>query len=204
MQPVLSPQHCSELYESLIDDALEFTQELGVRRIVGCHPNSNNPYFQAFSKKVYIDMGDTPGTKMGTRIQQAFDIAFQKGATKVVLWDGLAPQISERAFKEVYSRLDKASVVMGPAMDFSTYILGAKKGAPKIFEKVEWDTPKEFSSLVYAAQDANLEYYILPILQRLRTANDLPQFIMNLKELVPKNSRVMRNGRKVFEKLNLL
>jgi glycosyltransferase A (GT-A) superfamily protein (DUF2064 family) len=204
-QDILDPNQRAKLYQAFMDDALEFSQELGIKRIIACTPNAKHPFFQELLKRLYIELADLPEGHQGLKIKNAFDIAFEKGAKKVVLWDGFAPTLTPKMFKEVFVRLEKDDLVVGPSMDYGTYILGASKRIPaQVFEKVNFGTPAEFSGIVHLAESAKLSVYAHHVWHRLLRKEDLPYFIIKLKEVQRTYARLARHTQKTLKEFSLL
>lgn len=204
LQSLLKPEQCAKLYEAFLEDAFEFTQELGVKRLFACSPNANHPYFQALSKRFYVEMIDYAGTQPGQRIQNALNLAFQKGGSKVVLWDCESPALSPRQFRDVFVRLQSSDVVLGPAMDYGTYLIGATKKSAEIFATAKWNTPSEFADLVNAAEAAKLTVFQHQPWPRLRRPEDLPYFLMNLKQATRSTPKLSRHTQTALQAFGLL
>ena len=204
MAPLLDPTKASKLYEAMIDDALDWSQELGVKRIVACEPSAQHPFFQSLTKRVYIEMADNPGQTRGQLINNAFSIGFKLGASKVLLWNGEAPTLTGKMFKEGYSRLEKATMVLGPGMNYRHYLLGAKKQPPTIFENVKWDTPREFADLIHACDASKISYHIHHFWHQLQRVDDVPFFSMYLNQINKTFPRQARHTKKILASLSLL
>lgn len=204
LSSILGPEKCLQLYQAMIDDALEFTQELGIKRMIACYPNAEHPYFQAMAKRIYIEMASAPGNTEGECIGAGLNACITKGAQRALYWDGYAPTLGPKNFKECFMRLDKADLILGPALNYRTYIIGIKKKVPDFLQKVQWDSPKEFPQLVEFAEAAKIETNIQNVHPRLRHSDDLPYFVMHLRQLAKTNVRIARHTRKTLEAFKVL
>lgn len=199
MRGVLNPTQCVDLYKALIEDMLEFTQEMSVKRIIACTPGTSHPYFQELTKRVYVEMADHKGASTGARIKNALQLGLTKGATEVILWDGEAPCVTQKLFKEAFSRLTKTELLLGPSMDYGTYLIGCAKKAPDIFEAVRWDSHYEFVDVVKAAQNAKVPHAIYNTMPRLHKPSDIAYFLMYLQQQMEVFPRLARNTKKFFD-----
>jgi len=206
LEPHIGPEKAAKLYGALIDDALEMTQETGVRRIVGCSPGVSHPFFQELTKRVYIemtDLGEGCAELPAPWIQKALEAAQKKGGKKVLYWDGLTPNLTPKLFKEIFTRLEKADYVLGPAMNYSNYVFASNGKTPTGLEKVNWDSPREFSSLIDCLDKTRATIHQHVIYPRLKRAKDIPFFVTHLKEIHKLHAKQARHTVKILQELGL-
>lgn len=204
LAPILGPEKCLQLYQAMMDDALEFTQELGIKRMIACWPNAEHPFFQAMAKRIYIEMASAPGNTEGECITAGLRACLEKGGQRALFWDGYTPTLGPKNFKECFMRLDKADLVLGPAMNYRTYTIGIKKKVPEFLTKINWDTAQEFPQLVEMAEAGKIETNIQNVHPRLRHTDDVPYFVMHMKQLAKTNPRIARHTRRTLEAFKVL
>lgn len=113
------------------------------------------------------------GSELGTRLQNAFQFAFEKGFKKVMALGsdtlGLRPDLISKGF----DALEFYDVVMGPAYDGGYYLIGTNRKQPSIFKNIPWSSADVYESTLNKLIEKNLFYYLLQKLDDLDEAKNL-------------------------------
>jgi hypothetical protein len=77
---------------------------------------------------------------LGTRMAQAFQQAFSRGAERVVTIGIDCPQIGSERLRTAFAKLQAHDLVLGPATDGGYYLIGLRRFVPDLFMGVDWGT----------------------------------------------------------------
>ena len=138
----LGAEVAAELYRALAESILQATvpQTGEYERLVFFDPPEASEAVRAWLPGLRLLAQS--GEDLGARMADAFDRAFRRGATRVVIVGTDAPGVSRETAIEAFQALDEADVVVGPAEDGGYYLLGLKARRPDLFEGVDWSTPE--------------------------------------------------------------
>lgn len=122
-----------------------------------------------FSKKQQADGG------LGQRMRSAFEEAFDKGYSRVVVIGSDCPEMETGVIREALDALIENDVVVGPARDGGYYLLGMSRMVD-LFDEVDWSTEKVYAQTVQKISEKNLSFAELAIRSDLDTIHDLKNF----------------------------
>ena len=80
------------------------------------------------------------GDDLGDRMLGAFDHAFARGHTGVVIIGSDCPGVTTELLERAFVALKTADVVLGPATDGGYYLLGLRRPQPTLLTDMEWST----------------------------------------------------------------
>jgi len=107
------------------------------------------------------------GPELGSRLRNAFQEMFQKGARKVLAIGsdtlGLEAKVVEEAFRE----LDSHDVVLGPAKDGGYYLIGLSRYEPELFQGIPWSSSSVLSTTLFIIQKKRLIFHLLKEMEDL-------------------------------------
>lgn len=101
------------------------------------------------------------GIDLGQRLKNAFKIAFENGAKKVVVIGTDSPLIEQKEIKDAFAKLNDRECVIGPSRDGGYYLLGLKKYNADVFKDIKWSTEKVFSQTVGKLEESNAKFLVL-------------------------------------------
>lgn len=113
------------------------------------------------------------GDDLGARLAHAFATHFAEHPGPVVVVGADAPQVGRHTIDAALRALERADVVLGPALDGGYYLLGLNRLAPSLFEGIPWGTPSVTAVTLSRCRAAGLRVANLPILRDLDTVEDL-------------------------------
>ncbi|MFV1882993.1 MAG: TIGR04282 family arsenosugar biosynthesis glycosyltransferase [Balneola sp.] len=120
-----------------------------------------------FSKKLQR------GQDLGERMKEAFKKSFEEGSSKyVVLIGSDCAELTQEILEEAFRKLKTNELVLGPAEDGGYYLIGMSKFLPDIFDEIEWSTRQVFSKTISKAEQAGLNFALLPELSDVDTVED--------------------------------
>jgi uncharacterized protein len=84
---------------------------------------------------------------LGARMKAAIDLTLES-YNKAVIIGSDCPYITKDHIYMAFEALNKADVVIGPALDGGYYLLGVNNTIPAIFEAIEWSTETVFDHTI--------------------------------------------------------
>lgn len=118
---------------------------------------------------------------LGLRLALVVRTAFQRGAKRVFLVGGDCPGIDRDYFDDADRHLNKADVVIGPAVDGGYVLLGIKAPHVGLFENIPWSTSEVLKETIAAARYQTLS---IALLQTLEDVDDIDSLKACLKTCV--------------------
>ncbi|TAN37318.1 MAG: DUF2064 domain-containing protein [Verrucomicrobia bacterium] len=110
---------------------------------------------------------------LGQRLRHAFEHAFRRGASRVVVIGADIPAISAEIMTQALNDLQRYDVVLGPATDGGYYLLGMNRYHPDLFSKVTWGTEHVYAQTCAIIQRLKLNRSDLPVLNDIDRPADL-------------------------------
>ncbi len=102
--------------------------------------------------------GQTPEN----RIIDAFHLAFNTGAKKVILLNHLSPRVKPEQLSQAFDSVTEKTIALGLNQDGSVYIAGLTQNNIKILEGLSFSSPKIADELSVKAKKNNLSVFSLP------------------------------------------
>jgi rSAM/selenodomain-associated transferase 1 len=96
------------------------------------------------------------GNSLGDRMGAAFARAFASGARRVVIFGSDSPTLPPPIPGQAFRALADCDLVVGPAEDGGYYLIGCRRFDPRLFQEVEWSTPRACEQTL--ANAARLDY----------------------------------------------
>ena len=121
---------------------------------------------QNFEKRVQ------QGADLGARMEGAITQVFNEGHKKVIIIGTDCPGVTTGYIREAFASLEKADVVLGPALDGGYTLLGMKNGPAQLFTGVEWSTEQVAAQTIALAEQSGLTVNQLPALSDIDYVED--------------------------------
>lgn len=109
---------------------------------------------------------------LGERMEQAFRIAFEAGATKAVIIGSDCPGLTGEILQRAFDELSKTDFVLGPTPDGGYYLLGMNVLDPCVFQDIEWSTATVRDRTLEKIRAAGKTCTLLPVLADIDTEED--------------------------------
>jgi rSAM/selenodomain-associated transferase 1 len=88
---------------------------------------------------------------LGARMDAAIRAAFDAGCARVVVIGTDTPHVAAATLGSAFDALERAECVLGPAEDGGYWLIGLRTPRPRLFEGVEWSTPRVLQQTVQRA-----------------------------------------------------
>jgi rSAM/selenodomain-associated transferase 1 len=123
-------------------------------------PPDSEPYFRAVAPSAKLV--PQSGGDLGARLAAAVALAFDRGATRVVVIGTDTPHLPPERLDEAFDALAAADCVLGPARDGGYYLIGLTAPRPELFRGIEWGTQSVLAETVAVAAAQGLLVAHLP------------------------------------------
>jgi glycosyltransferase A (GT-A) superfamily protein (DUF2064 family) len=121
------------------------------------------------------------GESQGERLKDAFEHAFKKGFSPVVLIGCVTPTLSKKALQNAFKQLRKTDVVFGPTLEGSYYLIGLSSMRSEVFEQIDWmDEEAVYSQMVNIVSESSLKWRELDLWYDLRQPEDFEFLIRDI------------------------
>lgn len=130
-------------------------------------PPESEAYFRAAARGARL-VQQSEGD-LGARLAAAVALAFDGGATHVVVIGADTPHLPHERVDEAFEALAATDCVLGPACDGGYYLLGLTAPRPELFRGIAWGTASVFAATVAAAAAQGLR------VARLREERDIDE-----------------------------
>jgi rSAM/selenodomain-associated transferase 1 len=117
---------------------------------------------------------------LGTRLTEAFQVAFHEGAPAVMAIGADVPRLASEILRSALDDLRTQDVVVGPTTDGGYYLIGMRAFHPELFTKIPWGTETVFERTRDTAHESGLSLGLLPKLQDI----DRPEDLVHVQDLL--------------------
>ncbi len=150
LQPVLSPEQCSELHSSFVGDVLESLEGFTSLAEVELHLDQETEAWPEFSFSRKLQEGADLGEKMWNAARNAF----AQGRSQVLILGSDAPTLPAGYLRAILD--SQADITFGPSIDGGYYAIQFRKLPAHLFQGVEWSTGQTLAQSVAAAEKLGL------------------------------------------------
>jgi rSAM/selenodomain-associated transferase 2/rSAM/selenodomain-associated transferase 1 len=118
------------------------------------------------------------GDDLGERMQQAFEDAFESGATSAVIIGTDIPDLTGRVIKNAFNVLKQKKMVLGPAKDGGYYLIGFPKNVfspvvDDLFAGIKWGEKDVLKKTINAVKSLGISYTLVDELDDVDRPEDL-------------------------------
>lgn len=110
---------------------------------------------------------------LGERLIQAIQSAFAAGMQRVVTIGTDCPGLDASRMGQAFAALNRADVVLGPAIDGGYYLIGLRRLVPELFQGIAWSTETVLQQTVAIADRLGLSVAYLEPLADVDRPEDL-------------------------------
>jgi rSAM/selenodomain-associated transferase 1 len=171
--PLLGAELAARLYRALAEETLQLTAPSGgaYQRWLAFSPREARDEIAAwFPGETLLPQ---VGEDLGARMAAAFDEAFRRGATRVVVIGTDVLGLSREIVLEALAALEGRPLVLAPAQDGGYCLLGLTRPCPELFEGIAWSTPTVLATTLAHARERGLNTRLLAPLMDIDTPDDL-------------------------------
>ena len=205
--PPLSPDEAASLHGSFVLDVLERSHSpktqrritpnwVPLDRFVACAPSASHVFFKIIEARHGVQLLDQIGDDLGSRMEQAFRMIFDRGYQRVLVVGTDLPSLPGECYREAIKLLGDHDLVLGPSLDGGYYLIGLTRPAPELFAGIPWSTDRVFALTRAKAEALGLKIGLLPAWRDVDTIDDLMAVIQeagsNASSLSVRTAGVLR------------
>jgi uncharacterized protein len=173
LSPALPPALAAGLYAALFDDTLDAVR--------GCRADERTVWWPGDTVEVHAPQGfesrRQSGTGVGERLAHAASELLRESGDRVLLLTSGVPALRAKHLDEAFAALDSADLVLGPATDGGTWLVGLTREVPALFEELARGVPDEFDRTLAAATRAGLNVRTTTRLDALETPHEFVRIV---------------------------
>lgn len=195
LQPFLSAEQCAQLAACFLRDTINKAKTLKIQLIIAYSPAGEIDYFRRWAdeKTSFVEQ---KGGDLGEKMFSAFQFAFARKTEALVMIGTDSPTFPAGFIEQAFELLETDSdAVLGKTEDGGFYLLGLRKLDEKIFEAVEWSSPKAFEQVRANIMNLSWRPSEVPRWYDIDEAKDLEQ----LKNEFLNNKNAPRRAPQTFE-----
>jgi rSAM/selenodomain-associated transferase 1 len=147
-----SPQWAARVADAFLRDTLERLGTIEARRIIVYTPFDRAGYFTELSQSRYDLLPQTAGD-LGQRLEGFIASQLRNGSRRVVVVGADSPTLPPAFVDQALRELDRADVVLGPALDGGYYLVGCRERIPPIFSGIAWGTERTLAETIARLTD---------------------------------------------------
>jgi uncharacterized protein len=140
--PALGAAGAARLAARLLDYTLDQARAAQLGTVtLACAPDAQHAAFAAQAQRGGVVLTEQAGGELGARMQRQFRLAFEAGATRVIVIGTDAPALDAALLRRAAHALAEEDAVLVPAVDGGYALIGLRRLLPSIFEAMPWSTP---------------------------------------------------------------
>jgi len=112
--------------------------------------------------------------ELGCRMSEAFQQGFDRGDRSIVLIGSDTPDLKVDIIVNAFASLDSHDLVLGPSRDGGYYLIGLRRPAPELFQRIYWSTGQVLGETLDRAHRIGLSVTLLDQLSDIDLPEDLP------------------------------
>ncbi len=154
--PALGPEGACRFHHACVVDVVEGHRGHASpgRAVVICRAGApDDPFWSTLGGP----QTDQEGPELGARMATALAWALQR-APRAVLIGTDSPTMPPERVDAAFAALDRADVVLGPALDGGYYLIGAKEQVPPCFDGPQWGGERVLGDTIDLIEGAGLRY----------------------------------------------
>jgi hypothetical protein len=166
-----SPQWAAQVAEAFLHDLLDRLARVDAHRVLVFAPPDAETYFAQLAGDRFALAPQVDG-HLGQRLSAFFHEQLRGGAEAVVALGMDSPTIPLEHVEQAFRDLERADVVLGPAVDGGYYLVGCARRLPPIFEDIAWGTSRVLAETIARLQDPAWRLALLPPWYDVDTLDD--------------------------------
>jgi rSAM/selenodomain-associated transferase 1 len=164
--PLLTPAEAADLNRCFLrDTAAALTHACGerARGVAVYTPRGAEGDYTEILPSEFLLLAQRPGL-FGERLIGAAEDLFRIGFASVCLIDSDSPTVPGEWYAQAATLLsrNKDRVVLGPSEDGGYYLIGLKNLHHRLFEDIDWSTPRVLEQTITRANELHLPVELLP------------------------------------------
>jgi uncharacterized protein len=173
--PALGPEGSCAVHRRMAEGTVKQLQKLFLLRPVSIeirYDGGNQALMEEWLGPGWHFSAQGPDS-LGTRMERAFQEAFQAGFHRVVLIGSDCPRLKGELLQKALDNLAHHDLVLGPARDGGYYLLGMSRILTPLFVDIPWGTETVCRKTLEIGRDLGLNILLLETLDDIDRPEDL-------------------------------
>jgi uncharacterized protein len=160
--PALGAEGAALLAKRLLQHAVEqaLTAALGPVELC-CAPDHHHPAFTSLCASPGLVWSDQGDGDLGERMARAFERRLAVGSPVLMIGTD-APALDAALLQQAAAALGEFDAVFVPALDGGYALVGLRRAAPMLFERMTWSVPGVMQATRQRLSSAGLSWFELP------------------------------------------
>jgi rSAM/selenodomain-associated transferase 1 len=189
--PPLRADDAARLCRAFLEDSVVLGLQLGWEQVTVVHPRGSRATLRAmFPSKVALF--EQTGRGLSNALASAFEHHLAAGFDRVVLIGSDNPTLPTEIPAAACSALEHCDLVVGPSVDGGYYLIGMSRSHARLFEGIEWSTPRVFNQTLARASHLGLRVQVGPEWYDVDQPADLQRLRIDLTVSPPQIARHTR------------
>lgn len=175
LMPFLSADQAAELAVCFARDSIEKARKFNLQPVVAYAPENGKKALEKFLLPHNFLWTAQRGANLGEKMHNALVFGFGQNSSPLVVTGtdspNLPPEFIAQAFQILAENQD--NVVLGETLDGGYYLIGLNKADKRIFQNVEWSSPRTLADTARNIKSLNLKLNLLPAWYDVDTPEDL-------------------------------
>src|SRR5579859_809012 len=180
--PPLSAADAALLYRGFLLDGVTTALELGWECVSVVHPAGHRQLLADFLP-AQVRLVEQSGYGLGDALSSAFDRHLAEGFVRVVLISSDNPTLPIESIRSACAALGDHDLTIGPTADGGYYLLGLRAAQPRVFENIDWSTPRVYAQTLAHAAQLGLRVHAVPEWYDVDEPADLDRLRLDLRTL---------------------
>jgi rSAM/selenodomain-associated transferase 1 len=139
------------------------------------------------------------GADLGERVEHAFSVMFEGGASYALLSGSDAPSVPTEPLAEAFAaEATRSQVLIGPSEDGGYYAIGMARIEPRLVRDIPWSTPAVTETTRLRCKELSLDLHELPKWYGVDEPSDVLRLLDELRanpERAPRTAQfLVKNG----------
>jgi rSAM/selenodomain-associated transferase 1 len=182
--PPLSLADAAALYRGFLLDSVALCLGLGWDRVSVIHPVGHRQALLDFLP-ANTRLVEQRGHDLVGALSSAFETHFAEGFDRVVLIGSDNPTLPRAPIDEASAALDTFDLSIGPSADGGWYLIGMREPHLRVFQNVEWSTPRVYAQTLAQAQRLGLRVHAVQEWYDVDEPDDLDRLQRELLDRPP-------------------
>ena len=198
LQPHLTAEQCATLAACFLSDTVSKVESLQIPLIIAFAPVEQRQNLLKILPEEQILVEQT-GANLGEKMFNAFQFAFSQNIDAVVMIGTDSPTFPAEFLELAFDFLEaKTDAVLGKSEDGGFYLIGLRKIHKRIFENVEWSSPKVFEQTTRNIEQLKINLQLIPEWFDV----DSPDDLRRLRDEILRNEQTQKIAPRTVQWLN--
>jgi hypothetical protein len=160
-------EHAANLHGAFLSDLGQTLEQLtredsSTTVSLSLSGDAEHPTFVSLREARGLAFRDQGEGDLGARLSLTVKEALEDGVEQLLIIGSDSPTLATRHFHRAFEALEQgADIVLGPSFDGGYYLIGMSGFYPRVFEEIDWSTPRVLHQTLERAREVELNVELL-------------------------------------------